>query len=630
AHLPIAVACFTCGCSNVPSERELERLPGQVIIFYDRNEEGDRPGAKGALKAAEQLGDRAQIALVPMPADCQVTGWDVSNALDAGFTLQDFERAAAQATRPKSPPQSSNPLRQRLIWNDDLLDNAPDYTNFLVPDLLTEDELFLLAAGPRTGKSLFAMTLARAVAAGETFLGRPVTQGTVIYAKCEDGDGKVKEREKAQGWGRGLPVAWLNDFKLSEVSHLDALTEELDPRLIVLDTLSRVKDSSISESSAEMSQLLEPLQGLAQRRGCCILLVHHTGKVSAENAGQVDIFDTIRGSSAIRAVCRGSMVIAAGERDYRLVVENGWGKHDLKIILDANTLNWKLLGHWSPVVNASQQEQIVDALKKLGQASVEQLHEETGIPKKSLYEQLSRLQVTEDTQIKVVKEGTRRRYTYKLALFNTIQQLNSALNSENPDDTLDIGDSQQNSFFSKEQPDQGTDCDPTVTPKMRADQADQLSPYAPDKSVEYKAIEPDQSGITLFNTLFNTIQHPVKKGGMGGDPLFVKGDLSGITSVTPPLDQVGDLNHPSVAAGQLSSNDNSIVEPNSSQDPLSCPLAPGDKVEIRVGQFFGRHVFVKGLVAGTSGQIEVEHPDWFVDRQYERGQLRLLQRGGQD
>jgi hypothetical protein len=45
-------------------------------------------------------------------------------------------------------------------------------------------------------------------------------------------------------------------------------------------------------------------------------------KVSAENAGQIDLFDTIRGSSAIRAVCRGTMIIAASERNYRLCVEN--------------------------------------------------------------------------------------------------------------------------------------------------------------------------------------------------------------------------------------------------------------------------------------------------------------------
>ncbi len=446
----IAIACFTCGCSNVPAADELVKLPGKVTIFYDRNDtplkNGTVPGDAGAEKAALAIGDRGRIGAVPMPDGCKVKGWDVSDAINKGFALDDFVSAAAHALKPDPKAKSSNSLRRSLIWNDDLISNAPDYTEFLVPDLLTEDELFLFAASPRAGKSLMAMTLAKAVASGDQFLGRPCTQGTVIYVKCEDSHTKIKEREAAQGWGKGLPVAWLDDFRLSNMSELVELVEELDPRLIVLDTLSRIKDSTISESSAEMSQLLDPLQKMANKYGCCVVLVHHTGKVSTDNIDKVDIFDTIRGSSAIRAVCRGSMVLAAGDRDYRLVVENGWGKHDLKVVLDANTLTWKQLGKWSPPVNMSQQDQILDALKKMESASVEQLHDETGIAKKSLYEQLSRLVNKDAEGPQVVKEGSKRKYTYRLAIFNTIQQLNSVLNSENSDGQSDRGYSQQDLY----------------------------------------------------------------------------------------------------------------------------------------------------------------------------------------
>ena len=167
AKLPIAVATFTCGASNIPPVEELDKLPGTVFIWYDRNDKplknGDRPGEKGARKLASFLGNRGLIADVPMPEACEVQGWDVSDAIAQGYTIDEFVLAASEA-KPYTPtdaekPQSDNPLKARLKWNDDLVANAPDYTEFLVPDLLTEDELFLLAAGPRTGKSLFAMTL---------------------------------------------------------------------------------------------------------------------------------------------------------------------------------------------------------------------------------------------------------------------------------------------------------------------------------------------------------------------------------------------------------------------------------------------------------------------------------------
>ncbi len=77
----------------------------KVIVFFDRNDEprtdGTLPGDEGAKKLALALGDRGLIAQVPMPENCQVKGWDVSNALDAGYTWSDFETAAVP------PPESS-------------------------------------------------------------------------------------------------------------------------------------------------------------------------------------------------------------------------------------------------------------------------------------------------------------------------------------------------------------------------------------------------------------------------------------------------------------------------------------------------------------------------------------------
>ncbi|NJL57149.1 hypothetical protein HC928_19925 [bacterium] len=57
--------------------------------------------------------------------------------------------------------------------------------------------------------------------------------------------GKIKAAGIAQGWREGLPIYWVRRFKLSELHHLKQVAEELDVRLIVLDTLSRVRDDAI-------------------------------------------------------------------------------------------------------------------------------------------------------------------------------------------------------------------------------------------------------------------------------------------------------------------------------------------------------------------------------------------------
>lgn len=442
ANLPIVVASFTAGAGNLPPLELIERLPGTCTLFYDL----DDAGSKGSRKVAAMIGERARAAIVPHKGT-PTQGYDASDAINQGFTLDDFAAAATAATR-ETEQKEPNPLKLQLIWNDELLDTAPDYTEWLVPDLFTANEMFLLAAGPRAGKSLMSMCLARGVAQGGLFMDRPCTQGTVIYVRREDGDAKTKERELAQGWERGLPVAWLRQFKLSQYDQLRELALEMDPRLIVLDTLSRIKDNRISESSAEMSQVLEPLQDLCEEVGTCIVLVHHTTKVSIENAASIDIFDTIRGSGAIRAVCRGSAIIAADDKNYRLVVENGWGKHDLKVVLDAHTLNWRMLGKWNTNINNDQKGQVLDLLRQTGAATLEQIHEATAIPKKSLYEVLSRLQRSEIAEEKVVKEGGRRKYTYRLAVIETIQLLNSVLNSSIPNGETDSGYIQQKNIIS--------------------------------------------------------------------------------------------------------------------------------------------------------------------------------------
>ncbi len=296
------MATFTAGAGNVPPQDQLDLLPGTVITFYDRNDkplsDGKRPGEEGAKKVAIALGDRVRIAAVPMPDDCAVNGWDVSDAFNCGYQIEDFVKAAgeARAYQPDKSNSKTNPLKQRLVTNAELLASAPDYVEWLVPDLLPANELILLAAGPRVGKSLLAMLLAKSVATGDHFLDRPVTQGNVLYVRCEDAPVKIKQRQIAQGWAEHLPVYWLDRFKLSQTQYLKELVDEFDIRLIILDTLSRIRDDSATESSAEMSRILEPLQEMAEDLNLSIVLVHHTGKVNVDNASSIDVFETIRGA----------------------------------------------------------------------------------------------------------------------------------------------------------------------------------------------------------------------------------------------------------------------------------------------------------------------------------------------
>lgn len=445
----IAVATFTCGEGSVPPVDRLIELQGKsVTVFYDR----DEAGKKGAAKVCAAI-KGARIAEVPAPEPVP-SGWDITDFFKAGYPIDLLHQSAkaAETSAPIEPEPKPKRLRDRLISNDDLMARAPDVIDYLVPDLMTSNELFLLCTSPRGGKTLMAMTLAHAVATGGKFLGRPCTQGSVIYVNLEDADAKIKEREVQQGWGEGLPIYWLDKFKLSELPELIDAASEIEPRLIVLDTLSRIRDSATSEASAEMSQVLEPLQDFAKRNDCAVLLVHHTKKVNdATTAGTVDVFDSIRGSSAIRATARGAWILAAGEKSHRLIVEHGHGRYDLDIYLNLKNLTWMELGKWKINADTDQADQILAYLNEYKQGTVSEIASVMGIPKKSCQVALWRLQLDD----MVLKSGGRRNapavYTRSSNLLPQLPQITQLLPKCNPDGVRDSADRvTKNEFFSSE------------------------------------------------------------------------------------------------------------------------------------------------------------------------------------
>jgi hypothetical protein len=391
----VAIACFTCGAGTVPLPEELKRLPGTVYIFYDRNDKptnsGIIPGDAGAEKLARALGDRARIAQVPMPTVCDVYGWDISDALNAGFTIGDISDAMAAAA-PWAEPKKENKLRSRLLTNDEMIGSAPDSVEWLVPDILTADELFIIGMPPRGGKSLFCLTLALSVAIGGTFLDRPVNQGSVIYINLEDAPTKIKQRQIAQEWGENLPVYWLNKFKLSDLDELKELADEIpDLRLVVIDTFSRVRDDNQKESSAELGRTLEPLQEWAKERGICVLLTHHTSKAPSEGHS-ADPFDTLRGSTSIRATCRGAIVIVPGDGGYRLLAENGYSDRlDVMVRIHPETLKWKLMGNWAPRIDGDMKAQILDHINLMSEGTVASIARDLGYNAASVSTVMARL-----------------------------------------------------------------------------------------------------------------------------------------------------------------------------------------------------------------------------------------------
>ena len=146
-----------------------------------------------------------------------------------------------------------------------------------------------------TGKSLLALQLAVAGSAARHWIGKPVSEGSVIYISAEDDDDELHRRldDILRADGRTYDdIASLTlrslageDALLAIESQMTLMASELfkklderaadeTPALIVIDTLADVYPANENDR-AKVRQFIGILRGLALKRDCAVMLLGH-------------------------------------------------------------------------------------------------------------------------------------------------------------------------------------------------------------------------------------------------------------------------------------------------------------------------------------------------------------------
>lgn len=172
---------------------------------------------------------------------------------------------------------------------------------WIVEGLLPEGLTFL-AGRPKRGKSWLALQAAVDVTTARSTLG-PTTTGRVLYLALEDSPRRLQSRlqqMRAEPSDDLLFLTSLAPFDNGGLAELTDMIETHRPVLVVIDTLARTMSRGRdSDSVADMTDLLAPLQALALRLHLSILLVDHHRKPGPDVA---DMIDDILGSTAKTAV----------------------------------------------------------------------------------------------------------------------------------------------------------------------------------------------------------------------------------------------------------------------------------------------------------------------------------------
>jgi hypothetical protein len=189
----------------------------------------------------------------------------------------------------------------------ELAKDAPPQ-RWLIDSLWAERAVGILGGEPKCGKSLLALEIAVAVAAGVSCLRRfPVDRaGRVLLFAAEDAHSIVRRRLEGICRAAGISLRALDLYVITapalrldltgDQERLEETVKQARPRLLVLDPFVRLHRID-ENASGEVAAILSSLRRLERTYATAVLLVHHVRK----SAGHLRAGQALRGSSELHA-----------------------------------------------------------------------------------------------------------------------------------------------------------------------------------------------------------------------------------------------------------------------------------------------------------------------------------------
>lgn len=206
------------------------------------------------------------------------------------------EAYAGDFSGSRSRGGATEPERASTFYSAASLKGKPvPARQWLVPGMVPQKTVTLFSGDGGTGKSLLALQLAVAVAAGTGWLGKSVQQGTALLISAEDDDDELHRRlddilraemrdyDDVAGLtlrslaGEDALLAMETQIALMETTlfkELESRAAHDLPALIVIDTLADVYPANENDR-AKVRQFVGILRGLAIRQKCAVMLLGH-------------------------------------------------------------------------------------------------------------------------------------------------------------------------------------------------------------------------------------------------------------------------------------------------------------------------------------------------------------------
>lgn len=215
-------------------------------------------------------------------------------------------------------------------------------------DGLLYNGMYLFVGAPKIGKSFTMAQIGYHVSKGLPLWGYPVNQGSVLYLALEDNFERIQAHLV-----RMFDMDTSSDFYFAtksdtlntglEMQIINFLHKHSDTRLVIIDTLQKVRDcTGMNYSYANDYEIVTKLKKISDEYNICILVVHHTRKMEAS-----DSFDTVSGTNGLLGAADGAFVMQKEKRtDNKATIEIvGRDQQDpkLNVEFDREKCVWNLI-----------------------------------------------------------------------------------------------------------------------------------------------------------------------------------------------------------------------------------------------------------------------------------------------
>lgn len=193
---------------------------------------------------------------------------------------------------------------------------------YLVPQMICDIGLYIIAGRPKQGKSYLMRHLSFAVQNGLSWLGHQVMQGDVLLLALEDNEDSMNLNIKdMQMQNLKKPTTFVEQCPTLERGFVESVRlwhEQMDnPKLIVIDTFQKIKPMGSQKTNKANAYevdyyYLSQLHELAKELKVCIIYVHHLSQADKSHS-----WDKIMGSTGHQGVTDAMYMLEREEAGYK-------------------------------------------------------------------------------------------------------------------------------------------------------------------------------------------------------------------------------------------------------------------------------------------------------------------------